>query len=467
MSSGLVTVKCTNCHQDTEVFPGTIVAECDHCGRLFRPAEDGSAPAVSPFSSDQDAGAAAPPWERGSASAVKPPWEGRPELTSTTPSALPMELDGSGRSARHAQEADTASAKKRDRQERELRDYDDDLRKSGRSHSSPGLIVELPDEDLVEQPQQETSQPAARPARQQPAAPAPTASAAPAIFIFITLLVLAIGAYIMAKREEAAPSKPKTERRQPRERGAQDRGGRRDAPQDEPAAVVSEVPAAPTDPAQSPAKSLTTHQRIGMEQVEKHSVVLSAEQVEKVKRLITHREAQPFTNWGAPRPELEVVVFAPFTNMGIARLRQMTTEFKKLEPFENRIAVWIVYHWGSEKPVEAEAADLAHAIHWTFKREAMHHFVTLLQKEAIWRAGQGGKLDEYVRTVGLDPARLRESMAKLPLAQVRKEVTDLMEELHLPDKDLTFLIGGRSYLDGKTLYHVSKIVDYELAAREP
>ncbi len=466
MSNGLVTVKCTNCQQETEIIPGTIVAECDHCGRLFRPVEDASAPAASPFSFGQeDRSGAVPPWEREAAPDVKPPWEDRPELSSTTPSALPMELDGKGRSARHAQEADTAAAHRRDRQEQAQREHDAGKKRPGREAADSGLVLELPEEDLVEQEQADAPSPAARPVRSQPAAPAPAASAAPAIFIFITLLVLAIGAYVMAKREEAAPSERKTEHRHSPNRSAQERGGRREAPQDEPA-VVSEVPGATTEPVQPPTKSLTTLQRIGMEQVEKHSVVLSQEQVEQVKRVITHRTAQPFTSWGAETPELEVVVFVPFTNMGIARLRQMTTEFKKLEPFESRIAVWIVYNWGADKPVEAEAAELAHAIHWSFKREAMHHFVTLLQKEAIWRAGRG-KLDEYVRTVGLDPVKLRESMAKLPLDQVRKEVTDLMAELHLQDKDLTFLIGGRSYLDGKTLYHVSKIVDYELAAREP
>ncbi|PKN44018.1 MAG: hypothetical protein CVU59_12735 [Deltaproteobacteria bacterium HGW-Deltaproteobacteria-17] len=400
--------------------------------------------------------AEAPPWER--THDVTAPWDDEKEnLTPAHP--FPVGDDGRGMSAADAQEADAAQAevmrgekKQRKQRERETRRREEEHHREtsgAAAHPSPdyeevALEVERP---------APSGQPAAR--RTQQPAPASTASSAPAIVIFVALLLLAIGGYVLAKKEEAKEVRPKTPRARPERRSAP-------PPPEEPATTVP----ATEEPVPATTK-LTVSQRIGMEQVEKHSVVLSQEQLEKVKKVITHREKYPFHRWGAENPKVEVVVFAPFTHMGVARLKQLNSEFKKLDPFQSQIAVWFVFHWGPDQGLEAEAADIANAIQWTFKQEGMYHFVMLLQKEAIWRVAANNKLDDYIRKVGLDPVKLRDQMKTIPLVEIRKEVSDLMADLHLQDKDLTFLIGGRSYLDGKTLYNVSKIVDYELSAREP
>lgn len=443
MSSGLVTVKCTNCHQQTEIIPGTIVAECDHCGRLFRPAEGegaassppAAAPAPSSFSSSPS-----------TTSAQRPPWESAPG-DGLKPGISPE-------AARREEEA---------QHQRDLAD----IRKLSGGGRTPGTgpvpFEDEPGEREATPPPARSSDPASapRPVRPAPASTPSAVSAAPAVFIFVTLLVLAIGAYFMAKKDEAA-SDPK---KSPAARRSQEPRPVRGPIQED--RTASDAPTDTPEPVTPPSKNLTPAQRVGMDQVEKHSVVLSSGQLDIVRRTITHRDSHPFHFWGSRIPKLEVVVFAPFTHMGIARLRQLNREFKKLEPFEDRIAVWFVFHWGSDQGIEAEAASLANAIHWTYKPEAMYHFVNLLQKEATWRVESLGKLDEYVRTVGLDPVKVRESLQTLPIQEIRQEVSEVMTALHLPDKDLTFLIGGRSYLDGKTLYNVSRIVDYELAARMP
>ena len=452
MSSGLVVVKCSNCHQETEIIPGTIVAECDHCGRLFRPSEGESQAAVPAASPSYET----PPWEKGASADLSAPWDNEKEnMTPAKP--FPGGSDGLGLSAADARDADALAAEGvvRDKKQRKARDTEI-RRKEEAHHRSMKHGSAAPEDRDVELEPEDTHYTQQRPA---PAAAPSTASAAPAITIFVTLLVLAIGGYFLAKKEEAAAPAPEAAKSRP----ARQQGGRT-APPGETPVPSSEAVEPPVTP---PSKALTVSQRIGMEQVEKHSVILSAEQAEKVKRSITHREKHPFHRWGSETPQIELVVFAPFSTMGIARLKQLNREFKKLEEFESRIAVWFVFHWGPENGLEAEAADIANAIHWTHKQEGMYHFVMLLQKEAVWRVASMNKLDEYIKVVGLDPASLRQKMKALPLQEIRKEVADLMSELHLPDKDLTFLIGGRSYLDGKTLYNVSKIVDYELSAREP
>ncbi len=445
MSSGLVTVKCTNCHQDTEIIPGTIVAECDHCGRLFRPAEGegaGSsppapAPAPSSFSSSP-----------ASAPAQRPPWESDPD-------------DG-------LKPAISAEAARREEEAQHQRDLADIRKLSGGGRKPGAGPVPVPFED---EPGERESSPsptrstdpasAPRPVRPAPASTPSAVSAAPAVFIFITLLVMAIGAYFMAKKDEASSN----EKKRPETRRTQEPSHGRGPIQED--RTASDAPMDTPEPVTPPSKNLTPAQRVGMRYVEQHSVVLSSGQLDIVRRTITHRDSHPFHFWGSKIPKLEVVVFAPFTHMGIARLRQMNTEFKKLEPFEDRIAVWFVFHWGADQGIEAEAASLANVIHWTYKPEAMYHFVNLLQKEATWRVESLGKLDEFIRTVGMEPVKVRESLKTLPVQQIRQEVAEVMTALHFQDKDLTFLIGGRGYLDGKTLYNVARIVDYELAAREP
>ncbi len=459
MSSGLVVVKCSNCHENTEIIPGTIVAECDRCGRLFRPTEVGAAASI-PVETHE-----VPPWERSASAEVKAPWDVEKEnMTPARP--FPGGKDGGGLSASDAQDADAVAAAGalKDKKQRRERDKETRLQEAEQHwEMTHGTAHEGSSEEGGQPPAER------RPVQSRtapPPAPAtPTASAAPAITIFVTLLLLAIGGYFLAKKEEGSSSDNRARRDQ--------RPGRTAPASETPAETTGVVapaePAVPTPApiAVPPAKALTVEQRIGMEKVEKTSVILSAEQAEKVKKTITHREKYPFHRWGSENPQIEVVVFAPFSHMGIARLKQLNTEFKKLEGFQSRIAVWFVFHWGSDTGLEAEAADLANAIHWTFKQEAMYHFVMLLQKEAIWRVAANKKFDEYIKAVGLTPAGLREKMKALPLQEIRKEVSDLLADLQLPDKDLTFLIGGRSYQNGNTLYNVSKIVDYELSAREP
>jgi hypothetical protein len=459
MSSGLVTVKCSNCHQETEIIPGTIIAECDHCGRLFKPDGEGGAGATpSSFSPGPSSSSDAPPWETGpSTSGPKPSWEPEPTANVPTPSLLRTGTDGQALSARGAQEADAVDAALRDQLEQDRRDRTEARRQASRSGGRP---VEERASREAAPGGGEASSSASRSARPSPASPPSATSAAPAVFIFITLLVMAIGAYVMARKEETGKKSEQDSRAQERRPG-------RTAPATE---TDQTPPAAPPDtaaPTEPPSKSLTPAQRVGMNHVEQHSVVMSSGQLEIVRKSITHRESHPFHFWGSKTPKLEIVVFAPFTHMGIARLRQMNTEFKKLEPYEDRIAVWFVYHWGSDQGLEAEAASIANAIHWTYKPEGMYHFVNLLQKEATWRVPSLAKLDEYIRTVGLDPVKVRASLETLPIQTLRREVAEVMTALQFPDKDLTFLIGGRGYVDGKTLYHVARIVDYELAAREP
>ncbi|MBU1244871.1 hypothetical protein KJ612_16855 [Myxococcota bacterium] len=454
MSSGLVVVKCTNCHQDTEIIPGTIVAECDHCGRLFRPTEGASAMPAPSYSAE------APPWER--THDVVAPWDNEKEnLTPAHP--FPVGDDGRGMSAADAQEADAAQAEVVRGEKKQRKARDKETRRREEEHHRETSGVSAPESFGYDDVEVEVDKaaPAGRnaPRRTPQGAPAPAASAAPAMIIFVALLLLAIGGYVLAKKDEGQSAKPKTVRERPERRP-----GRAVPPEEQPGAVTEPDGAEPVQP---PTRNLTVSQRIGMEQVEKHSVILSADQLEKVKKVITHREKYPLHRWGAENPKVEVVVFAPFTHMGVARLKQLNSEFKKLDRFSSQIAVWFMFHWGPEQGLEAEAADIANSIQWTFKQEGMYHFVMLLQKEAIWRVAANNKFDEYIKEVGLDPAKLREQMKSIPLGEIRKEVSELMSDLHLQDKDLTFLIGGRSYLDGKTLYNVSKIVDYELSAREP
>ncbi len=428
MSSGFVHLACPHCQKTNEVIPGTIVVECDHCGRLFRPEEgkvtDGST-GVSGAS------------EPASDISITPPWE-MPDK----PHPVALSTDMPDPFARE-DERETPRRKKRKRQDPEPEP--EPVVTSRQSGFREGM-------DLKQVPEQRTVHPDVK---------TPVSSFAPAISIFVTLLVLAgVSWFLFSQQEpvetrdaqvqEAAPKPAEHPDRPTPEAGGQDsrtsRNTRRDA-------------------ARTPERiRLDAELKLGRDRVTQKGINLTDEQLKRVRQVITHRESRPFVRWGAPNPELEVVVFIPFTYMGVARLRQMKQYFDRIIQHEQRIAVWIVYIWGTSE-VEAEAADISHGLHWLHRVEDLNRFVLSLHKDTSWRVHRGpdGKINQTLRELGHDPMKFREKLAELPMQEIRTEVDDLLRELDMKGNDFSFIIHGRAYLEGTVLYNIHQIVGYELS----
>ncbi len=442
MSSGLQTLVCPHCRQNTEVIPGTMIAECDACHRLFRPSE-----AVAPASSSSSSlsSPALPPPESGlpafPESPLLPP-RGEASWNAPFDARAPSENGAEdfriGQSpVSAASSRKSALAVERMRFLRLLHQRMEELR-----WEVPGTGKDDFQVRNLEIARRDGNPPRP-PSGLVPGAPR-TSSSSLSIVIFFVLLGLSIVGYILARQSD-------------QEKRVQTR-----APVSAPARPAPPSSTPPDAPARG--RTLTSSQTLGKRYMEQGKR-LTQEELQRVRALVELAREKNFFHWGFADARVQVVLFAPLTHMGIARLKQLDKILQTMAAFRNDAQLWVIFHWGGTDPGSQVGADWVYLVSQTRDAGKLHAFLASLAKDTKWRVSsmQTEAIRNYLAELQLSMEELDAQRTERGLEPARQQIMDVVKALELNENDFSFVINDLKFNEGITLYRLNKIIDYLLA----
>lgn len=444
MSNGLQTVLCPHCQKSTEIIPGTVIAECDFCHRLFRPSEAAAAPAdLAPSREAPDASlAGAPPWETGTAPLEISSWETASVFHGKTVGGSSSQLSGvrerlvtllALRVEMLAMEEDEEVGDEEVEEDEEVGDENDEdaLESDSESDAKSPLT---PDPALT--------------AQKSP--PAQTSQATP-IFLSVLLLLVLFFAYRAFLHSNIQKSRHHT-----RTTVGQTH------PQT-PAAPKKPVSQPPADAPSSPEPQMDIRQNLGKNHVKKNGIPMTQQEQESAQEIFRLAREKNFYRWGFGNARVQVLVLAPMTYIGVARLKQLLNEkIKKLEPFRNDAELLLVLHWGGTDPGAQTAADWLYLTGQAAGTDKMMELLDALMADSSWRVKslEQEKLEAIFSSLQLSMKDLDAKRQEVGLEDARQKIMGFLNLLELNEKDLTFVINEKKYNKGVTLYELENIINY-------
>lgn len=434
--SYLQQVICPHCQKLTEVIPGTMIAECDECHHLFQPQKTGiqmpeAATESLAQSTTESVGEETPPWEKQDPLLQQPEQDGFTQERSESIhfAQEPPEIS--------FQEERTHLSPQETRVTPQPQTFDDEFNANAITPKNPNARSRY---FVSHDRKQEKS-----------------ASVSFSVVVFFIILALAIFGYYKAqttniqKARQAVPRQPHSN-----VRGQQN--------------PTRQTTSVSSDPAPQKLKKPSALQQLGRKYLQEHGVLLSPKEQEVVQEMVHLAQQQNLYHWGLGNAQVRVLIFAPLTYIGIARLKQFEDIlFKNMAPFRNDMELFLIFHWGGESNGVQEGTTLLYLIQELAGTSKMMTALNKMMKNNDWRMDslRGGFIDALLSDLNLsfeNQPQIKQAIQQKreKIEEMKKKIMQSLEELHLRLDDLTFVIQDRKYNDGDHLYRMHHIVDYIL-----
>lgn len=451
--SYLQQVICPHCQKLTEVIPGAMIAECDECHHLFQPQKAVSVSQTNGLPKAQEEafltgiqmpGVATEPLGEFTTEPVKEetlPWE--------KPDPLVQQPEPDGFTPERSESIHVAQKLPEISFQEEL------------THSSPQETHVTPqpqtfDEEFDEDTTTLKSQNArSRYSVSHDRKQKKSASVSFSVVVFFIILALAIWGYYKAQQTNIAKPRHAVSRQPHSNVRGQQKSTRKTTS---------------SDPAPQNIKKPSALQQLGKKYLHEQGILLTPKEQGVVQEMVHLAQEQNLYRWGLENAQVRVLIFAPLTYIGIARLKQFEDIlFKNMAPFQNDMELFLIFHWGGESNGVQEGTNLLYLVQEVAGTSQMMNALNVMMKNNHWRMDslRDGFIKALLSELGIsleDQKQIQNAMKQNmnKIEEIKNKIMQSLEELHLKLDDLTFVIQDRKYNNGDNLYRIHHIIDYIL-----